>query len=319
MDIAYLLLLQNFREATHDILTPFFWQLSELAVGVVPIFAASLFYWVFDKEAGGWLMLNAVLCHWLNGVLKLTACVYRPWIRDARVIPAGDSIHTATGYSFPSGHSMLAGAYYGSAALYCWQRKKTRWLSVVFGAALMLTMFARNYLGVHTPQDVLVGGALAVCVVLATGRFYRRVQAGDRRSDTRMLCIGLAVAVVSLLYISFKPYPTDYIDGALLVDPAAMKPDAYNAIASLVAVAVGLYIEKRYIRFENPTDKRRGVVVALVAFIPELLWLAFFAVAAPRLIGAAAAKVLVQSVPYLYTFTAVPLAMKKFAAPVTAA
>lgn len=318
MDISYLLLLQNFREATHNILTPFFWQLSEFAVGVVPIFAAAIFYWVFDKEAGGWLIWNVVLCHWLNGIMKLTACVYRPWIRDARIVPAGNSIHTATGYSFPSGHSMLAGANYGSAAVYCWQRKKTRWLSVVFGAALLLTMFARNYLGVHTPQDVLVGGAVSLCVVFATGRLYRWMQAGDGRRDVRVLWAGLAAAALSLLYITVKSYPMDYVNGILLVNPEDMKPDVYNAIASLAAVAAGWYIEKRFIRFENPANKRRGLLVAILAFIPEVLWLLFFAKFAPGLMGAAAAKTLLQSVPYLYTFTVVPMAMKKFAAPVRA-
>ena len=38
----------------------------------------------------------------VNGLLKVTVCAYRPWIRDARIIPYGDSKTTATGYSFPT-------------------------------------------------------------------------------------------------------------------------------------------------------------------------------------------------------------------------
>lgn len=40
----------------------------------------------------------------LNGVVKLTVCAYRPWIRSNLIEPAGDSKVAATGYSFPSGH-----------------------------------------------------------------------------------------------------------------------------------------------------------------------------------------------------------------------
>ena len=38
----------------------------------------------------------------VNGFLKVTFCVYRPWIRDARVQPDGNAVTAATGYSFPA-------------------------------------------------------------------------------------------------------------------------------------------------------------------------------------------------------------------------
>lgn len=37
--------------------------------------------------------------------IMLTACVYHHWIRGGRILPAADSIRTAAGYSFPSGHT----------------------------------------------------------------------------------------------------------------------------------------------------------------------------------------------------------------------
>ena len=52
-----------------------------------------------------------------NGALKVTVCAYRPWIRDARILPYGDSINTATGYSFPSGHTMNAATVFGGGAV----------------------------------------------------------------------------------------------------------------------------------------------------------------------------------------------------------
>lgn len=89
------------------------------------------------------------LAYLVNGFLKLTCCVYRPWIRDARVVPYGDSKVAATGYSFPSGHSTAATARYGSIGV--WFRKRNKAIMEVMFASIFITMFSRNYLGVHTP------------------------------------------------------------------------------------------------------------------------------------------------------------------------
>ena len=101
MDIDYLLLLQRFRENINDALTPFMEYVSLFAVTfliMIPVFV----YWVVDKKKGLYTLVSYYLCCGFNAMLKLTACIYRPWIRDARIKPAGDAITTATGYSFPS-------------------------------------------------------------------------------------------------------------------------------------------------------------------------------------------------------------------------
>lgn len=311
MDIEYLLLLQNFREATNNVFTPALWQLSEFIIGMFPMLITAMIYWVFSKEIGGWIMLNFAGSFWLNGIIKLTACVYRPWIRDARVIPAGDSISTATGYSFPSGHTMSATSYYGCGAVCCWKKKKTRILSVLFVILLFLTMFARNYLGVHTPQDVLVGFGASLAVMAVSVPLYRKMVTGDDRQATRILVIGLIVIVLSFLYITFKPYPMDYVDGALLVDPEKMKPDSINGICGLLGALVGWYLEKRFIHFENPSDKRRGFLVALPGMALLALWIWFIIHLAPAMIGVTAAKALRLLVAYLFIFAGMPLVLKK--------
>ena len=154
MDIDYLLLLQRFRESINDALTPFMEGVSLFAVTfliMIPVFV----YWVVDKRKGLYTLVSYYLCCGFNAILKLTACIYRPWIRDARVKPAGDAITTATGYSFPSGHTVSAGPLYGGLAVSAWSWKK--WVSAILVFLALLTGFSRNYLGVHTPQDVVVG------------------------------------------------------------------------------------------------------------------------------------------------------------------
>ena len=94
-DIQYLLLLQNFRNATNNIFTPFAESISLFAVTfliMIPVFI----YWVVDKHKGLYALASYYLCCGFNAVVKLTACIYRPWIRDARIIPDSEAIKTAT-------------------------------------------------------------------------------------------------------------------------------------------------------------------------------------------------------------------------------
>lgn len=89
MDIEYLLLLQNFRNSIGGSLDTFMSMISKLSVGVIPVIFMCIVYWVFDKKAGNFFIFNFAGTSFVNGLIKLTACVYRPWIRDARVNSCG--------------------------------------------------------------------------------------------------------------------------------------------------------------------------------------------------------------------------------------
>ena len=116
MDIEYLLFLQDFRNGINDALTPFMEGVSLFAVtmlSAIPVFL----YWCADRRRGLYTLAAYCASGAMNALVKLTACVYRPWIRDARILPAGEAIKTATGYSFPSGHTITAASVYGGLGM----------------------------------------------------------------------------------------------------------------------------------------------------------------------------------------------------------
>ena len=124
----------------------------------------------------------------INGALKVTVCAYRPWIRDARIVPYGNSISTATGYSFPSEHTMNGATVFGGGAM---RRELPRGLRWVLGIIVALIAFSRIYLGVHTPQDVLVGAAAGLLVMWGTLRLMQWISAHPEK-DIPVVCAGRA-------------------------------------------------------------------------------------------------------------------------------
>lgn len=281
MDIEYLLFLQRFRESINDSLTPFMEGISLFAVTyliMIPVFV----YWVVSKRKGLYTLVSYYLCCGFNAIVKLTVCAYRPWIRDARVHPAGDAITTATGYSFPSGHTVTAGPIYGGLAVVSWSWKK--FVSVILGIFLLLTAFSRNYLGVHTPQDVFVGICESVFWLIIVAKIFTYLDEHPEKENL-LLLICFIVGWLGIAYITFKPYPMDYVDGKLLVDPQKMMNDGYGDICLLIAFPVARYIEKRWIGFQAPGLNGAGLAAGIVGLIPLFLMIKFMRPALDGLLG----------------------------------
>ena len=140
MDIDILLALQDFRNGIGTYLSDFLSKMTFLGELNTALVIMAIFYWCISKEYGTYLMVGWGGNRLINGGLKVTACAYRPWIRDARVVPYGDAITTATGYSFPSGHTMNAATIFGGGAVRrtfhgycasCWGSLFCSWRSAV--------------------------------------------------------------------------------------------------------------------------------------------------------------------------------------------
>lgn len=268
MDIEYLLLLQRLREAASGLLTPVMELVSELAASSITIAAAAFVFWAVDRHFGGFLMLNYVGSSLLTQVVKLTACVYRPWVRDSRVRPVVSALDKATGYSFPSGHTQSATAIYGSVGL--WYGRRRRWLAVLMAVLILLTAFSRNYLGVHTPQDVLVSMALTGGYLWVNGKVAARLER-QPSFDKTVAAVGVLLALAAAVWFSCKSYPLDYVDGALLVDPEAMMEDGFMAAGMVFGFYPGWLIERRWLRFSTDRRSAGQYLLAAGALVPMLL------------------------------------------------
>lgn len=315
MDIEYLLLLQNFREGVGGFLAPFLSWMSKFAVSFWPIAAMAMLYWVLDRKSGRRILAGFSLGLLANGLLKLIFCVYRPWIRDARVEPYGDSKVAATGYSFPSGHSTFVTGSLGGVGLWMY-RHKQRVVSAVLFAAVLLTLFSRNYLGVHTPQDVVVGFASTCLMMFLAARVEDWTDADPDRRDRIVLIGGLALCVALALFYQFKPYPLTYLaDGSLLVDPAKMRADSFEGIGSVSAFIVCRYFERRGFDFEKETDWKGRFIIGTFALIPLYFWFVYCYPFFMEHIGRTFGRFAGHAVSMFYILIVVPQVMKRIRIP----
>ena len=271
MDIEYLLSLQSFREADGRWLAPVMNILSEMVpylLFLIPI----LVFWNAKRETGYWCLFNLGFSDFVNNMVKMTACVYRPWVRDKRIHPWKDALGSATGYSFPSGHTVTAAAVLGSTVI---MQRRRKWVSVLMVFLILLVAFSRNYLGVHTPQDVLAGIAEACLVIAFSSWLFRHIRGNERRQDI-WTAIGVVVVILSLLWIQFKGYPmdTDAETGELVVDPQSMMKDVFMSLGTMLGFLAGSFWERKRIHFDpSGTVKERiirsaiGTVVVLAIYL----------------------------------------------------
>ena len=246
-DLQYLLFLQNLRESTGGVFDEFFNALSKFAVDILPFFPY-IIYWCVSRSFGMYLLMGWSGSRVVNGFLKVTACIYRPLIRDARIIPDSEAIKTATGYSFPSGHSTNAGALYGGGAI---RKELSKALRITLGIIAVLIALSRNFLGVHTPQDIIAGLASGVLVMWLTVRLMAWVDKHPEK-DMLVMWVGLAICVAVAVFAAIKPYPSDYdAAGNLLVDGAKMAFDTYKGAGWCLGFLTGWVLERRYIGFST--------------------------------------------------------------------
>lgn len=264
MGIEYLLFLQNIREST-PVLAAVMNAITHLGGSTISVVLIAVIYWCISKRTGVRIGMALSIGNISNQLLKNICCINRPWILDSRIVPDPGAVGDATGYSFPSGHSQNAMSIYGSIAA---DVNKRIWKVLIFLVAFIVA-FSRNFLGVHTPRDVIAGLTVGFIGVIVSGILLDWVEGGDNR-DLIWAGVMLSLTAAFLVYTSIKPYEAVYDGGTLLVDPEEMIADCYKVAGVIAGICIGWPCERRWVRFTTEVSARtkifRGIAgVVLVA------------------------------------------------------
>lgn len=166
------------------------WQ-DRLAEGIT-FFGSTLFliavgmlaFWTLRRAARGkaaWFTLFSLLGLPLNWLLKQFVDRPRPAANSLIQV-----ILPATGYSFPSGHTMASLMFYGFFIFLLWtefpQSRRCRWAIVGLTLLIVSVGLSRIYLGVHWFSDVLAGWLAGSFFLLLLVEGYR-LAVGDSTSS----------------------------------------------------------------------------------------------------------------------------------------
>jgi membrane-associated phospholipid phosphatase len=250
MDIEYLLVLQNLRNALGEPFAAFMRWVTTLGQFEIILPIAACIIWCGHKEIGYKVLYVSTLGAVVNGFLKITACVSRPWLRDPRVMPDAATLPVATGYSFPSGHVSNAITSYGTLAVVF---RKYKSVAISLWAVILAVCFSRNFLGVHTPQDVFFSTLISI-VLIAGGWFFFDCANKNDKSALVFVLTNLAIAAIVVVYANVKTYPPTFADGTPTNVPA-MAADIFKSAGAVFGALVGWFLEKKLVRFSVPENR----------------------------------------------------------------
>ena len=237
MELLYWL--ESLRNPVLDAVMQFFTYFGEELVFTVVALAV---LWCVDKHEGYYLLFVGFVGTILNQFLKLLCRIPRPWVRDLSFTIVESARGSATGYSFPSGHTQNAVGTLGGIARW----NKNRCLRVVCIAIAVLTGISRMYLGVHTPMDVGVSLGIAAILVFGFYPLMRRC-AGKPKRMAVLLGAMLVLAAAYVCYANLTRFPAD-------IDPENLyegRKNGFSLLGALLGFCVAYPIERRYIRFDE--------------------------------------------------------------------
>ena len=243
-------------------------------------------YLAYNKEWGKFTLLSLAVAGVCCEFVKVTVARLRPYAAVDKIKciypnePGQDPLNfKIQGYSFPSGHSMMATNLFLAIPIYV---RNIKYIAIGLVGVLIVAL-SRVGLGVHFPTDTIAGFIIALVIILLLSHIFDKIE--NRKY------IYLGIVALSLVGIVFCP---------------AISYIKYVALAS--GISLGFLVEEKYVNFENPKSRRD----AIVRFAGAIILFALLFVLIPKLAGNTD---LVKCIEYsLFTFIMLaiyPLAFKK--------
>ncbi|MFD3157869.1 phosphatase PAP2 family protein [Haloimpatiens sp. FM7330] len=222
---------------SNSFLDSFFTGVTMLGEQYFTILFVLVVFWCVNKKFGYKLGFALGLGVVFNGMLKDIFKAPRPigkeGIRSLRT-------NTATGYSFPSGHTQNTTTFWTSLMI----NIKRSWLYIVGTIMIVLTAISRLYLGVHWPKDVIGGIIFGIISALAANYLFDYM---DKNNDKRVFLILVIIALIGLIFFKSRDYA--------------------KAVGVFLGFFIGYVIEDKYVKFEVKTKLLKQVIKVLLGAV----------------------------------------------------
>ena len=224
-----------------------FWDAAAEAVTMLGeqyffIVIITFIYWIISRKAGFKLAVIFVFSSVFNAVLKIAFRTPRPFEKLSAI--TGKRVETATGYSFPSGHTQSASSFFTAAALIV----RRKWAYILAAVLMLAVAVTRVYLGVHWPADVLGALVFGVCIALVLNRVIDACY--DSPGTLKKIFLALEVLVGAVTLLLFILDETT-LHGTWKIH------DFFKISGISLGLVTGYFLQERHIRF----DPSRGSVL----------------------------------------------------------
>lgn len=237
-EFLFLELLQNLRT---DFFNKFFEFITILGEETVYILLICTIYFMFNKRLAKKLFFIAATSIGFNCIVKNAVKLPRPFA-NGRINCV--RAHTATGYSFPSGHTQIAATC--TSALYLALKKKT--LLIFSIVATLLVGFSRLYLGAHFPLDVIFGIIFGIGLSNLLNYIYDRP---TKEVYLNSVVIGIST-VFAIIY---------------LFSPNILYLDFYKFYGLFLGYIFATSFEQKYVNFDYNTSLFKKILRVVIGVV----------------------------------------------------
>lgn len=207
-------------------------------------------YYTVDKRAGFSIFSSLLCAQTMTNAIKSVVRAPRPFMVHESL--SADRIETATGYSFPSGHTAGAAAFYPALGR---ESGKKSIVAVTIILAVLIGL-SRNILAVHWPVDVLVGLIIGLVFSLAMTRLFDRIWEDRKRRFLFSSIMGSSSALIAIILCT--------VLSLNLVDEMA-----YSDLMKILSLSAGAYggavLEMRMVNFSTENSLLKKVLSVLIA------------------------------------------------------
>lgn len=221
-----LMYLQSIRSELLTSIFTFFTICTEVPVITV---LTGILYWCINKKAGQKTLF--ALCGSLNintgikNFVKMPRPIGTKGLESLR-------IETATGHSFPSGHTQTATTFWTSMMV---QFKKV-WIYVVGILMILGAGISRLYLAVHWPMDVIVGWIFGIILSIFFVKLFDYI---DNSKNYYILILLMLIFGIATYFLGGE--------------------DFYKMFGLYTGFALGYMVEDTYINFSTGGEERKIV------------------------------------------------------------